>query len=193
MRDLKALDPDKAAAYADAYDLFVSEGLRFTAGGAGAINANAKLYDTILNPFGAVDKTQVVFEDLPKNSPHYDAVRLLYEEGIMQAASATRFGVDDEANVGELALALYALGIGDISDPEEALATLQQYGIMAGAGEAGDALSAKTAVQGLKQFTSAVQAEYPSGISAEGETMTRGELADLLMQYLVAMGWVTDD
>ncbi len=193
MRDLKALTADRIRGYADAYDRLVAEGLRFTAGGAAAVNANAGLYDTILNPFGAVDAAEIVFDDLPEDGEYYETVRFMFENKLMYPVEETRFGTDDTATVGDMAIALHALGIGDIENAEAALATLQQYGIMITAGAAGDAISGKTAVQSLRQFTKAIEESYPSDIKAAGETMTRAELADLLMRYLLAMGFVEDD
>ena len=55
MRELKALTPEALHAYAEAYEKLMESGLRFTAGGAAAIGANAELYDAVLNPFGTVD------------------------------------------------------------------------------------------------------------------------------------------
>ncbi len=193
MRDLKGLTADRISGYAEAYDKLVSEGLRFTAGGASAINANAELYDTILNPFGAVDSSTVVFEDLPEDSEYYEAVRFMFENKVMYPREETRFGADDTATVGDMAIVVYALGIGDNDDPADALSTLKEYGIMTAAGEPDDALSGKIAVLALRQYTMAVGEKYPSEVKAEGEEMTRAELADLIMRYLVGMGWVEDD
>ena len=64
MRALKALTPEEVQEYADVYRNMMDNGTRFTAGGASAINANADLYDVILNPFGSVDASEVEFEDV---------------------------------------------------------------------------------------------------------------------------------
>jgi len=53
MRSLKSLTADKVAAYADLYTALVEKGLRSTAGPSSAIEANADLYDAILDPFAA--------------------------------------------------------------------------------------------------------------------------------------------
>ena len=55
MRELKALTPEALQAYAIAYEKLMESGLRFTAGGAAAVGANAALYEAVLNPFGTVD------------------------------------------------------------------------------------------------------------------------------------------
>ena len=190
MRDLKGLSPDTVQSYAAVYDKLVADGLRFTAGGAGAIGANAELYDTILNPFGAVDSSEVEFTDLPEGSEHYDAVRLVFEEKIMLPAEQDRFGVDDPATVGDVGVVLYALGIGDAPDPQEALDTLGQFGLLSDAGAAGDPISGEKTVAALSQFTKLVGASFPSSIKAAEGGMTRGELAELVVDYLTAMGWI---
>ena len=193
MRDLKTLTPEKAAQYAAVYEKLVSDGIRFTAGGTAAIEANAELYDTILNPFGAVDSSAVEFEDLPEDNEYYETLHFMFENQLMSPAEETRFGVDDKATIGDMAYALYALGFGENAEPAEAISALQEYGIMAGSGDVGDAISGKKAVQSLKQFTMAVGMQYPAEVTAEGEDMTRGEFGELIMDYLVAMGFVEDD
>ncbi|MBR0207266.1 MAG: insulinase family protein [Oscillospiraceae bacterium] len=190
MRDLKALTPDTVKGYSEVYDKLVKEGLRFTAGGAGAINENAELYDTILNPFGAVDITEIELDDVPEGSEHYDAVRLVFENRIMLPAEGTRFGVDEPATVGDMAIVLHALGIGDVSDPQEALDTLSQFGLLTDAGAAGDPLGGEKAMQALRQFTLLLGTKCPSSVRAEEGGMSRGELAELVRSYLIAMDWI---
>ena len=193
MRDLKALTPEKAAQYAALYEKLVSDGVRFTAGGTAAIEANAELYDTILNPFGAVDSSAIEFEDLPEDSEYYETLHFMFENKVMYPREETRFGVDDTATVGDMAIVVYALGIGETDDPAEALSTLQEYGIMAGAGDVNDPISGKKAEQALKQYTMAIGMKYPAEVKAGGEEMTRAELGDYVLRYLVGMGWVEDD
>ena len=55
MQSLKAMTPDDLAGYTDIVRKLVEEGGRATFGGAAAINADAELFDSILNPFGAQD------------------------------------------------------------------------------------------------------------------------------------------
>jgi len=193
MRDLKTLTPDKVQGYAGAYDKLISDGLRFTAGGAGAINANADLYDTILNPFGAVDSSEVEFDDLPEDSAYYETLRFMFENHLMYPVGETVFGVDDEATVGDLAIALYALGIGDISDPEAALSELKKYEIMSTAGDAGDALTGKLVQRALNEFCNAVGESYRMDMSATSDPMTRAEMGELLINFLYDHGWIEDD
>ena len=192
MRDLKALTPEAVQGYAAVYEKLVADGVRFTAGGAGAINANAELYETILNPFGAVDASEIELDDLPEGSEHYDAVRCMFEEKLMYPVEGTRFGVDEPATAGDMAIALYSIGIGPTSDPQTALDTLGDYGLLTDAGAAGDPISGASAVKALRTFTKLVGESYPSGIQAAEGKLTRGELAELVYDYLLAMGWIEE-
>lgn len=53
MRQLKALTPEGVKGYAGMYEKLAESGMRRTAGGATAIEANAGRFDVILDPFGA--------------------------------------------------------------------------------------------------------------------------------------------
>lgn len=53
MRQLKALTPEGVKGYAGMYAKLAENGMRRTAGGAAAIDADSGLFDTVLNPFGA--------------------------------------------------------------------------------------------------------------------------------------------
>ncbi|MBO6011581.1 MAG: hypothetical protein J6P71_07280, partial [Oscillospiraceae bacterium] len=132
MRALKGLTPASLQEFAALYAAMVDEGVRFTAGGAGAINANADLYDAILNPFGSVDSTEVKFTDATEDYEHYEAVRFVFEEMLMAPVGEDIFGVDEDATVGELAGMLYALLDGDPAAQDEAINTFVQYGIVPG-------------------------------------------------------------
>ena len=108
----------------------------------------------------------------------------------MLPAEQDRFGVDDPATVGDVGVVLYALGIGDAPDPQEALDTLGQFGLLSDAGAVGDPISGEKTVAALSQFTKLVGASFPSSIKASEGGMTRGELAELVVDYLTAMGWI---
>ena len=58
MRQLKAVTPETLKNAAEIYRKAWENGNRSTAGSAAAINANADLYDVILNPFRAKDLLQ---------------------------------------------------------------------------------------------------------------------------------------
>ncbi|MBQ3482329.1 MAG: insulinase family protein [Oscillospiraceae bacterium] len=194
MRDLKTLTPEKIKDYAPAFDALVSGGLRFTAGGAGAINANAGLYDVIYNPFGSADKTQIVFEDLPEDSEYYEAVRLMFEEGLMLPAGETVFDVEGDALVGDMAYALYALGFGEAPPSVDAArAALGEYGIMVSNAANDAALSGNGAEDALASFSPAVGLPYQRSGSATDEALSRGEFAEVFVQYLLDEGIIEDD
>lgn len=186
MRALKALTLETLQDYADIYAAMVDEGVRFTTGGAGAINANADLYDAILNPFGSVDSTQVEFTDVTEDYEHYEAVRFAFEEMLMSPVGEDVFGVDEDATVGELAGMLYALIGGDAAAQDEAIDTFAQYGILPGDGIAEAVLTGANADAILASFSAAVGAPYsPAG--AGNEAVTRGELAQLFLDYYDAL------
>ena len=187
MRELKSLTPEKVQEYAALYEKLVDEGMRFTVGGAGAIAEYADLYDAVLNPFGAVDSSEVELEDVPEDHEFYEAVRFVYENGIMDPAEETAFGVNNTTTVGDLALALYRIGIGDSSDPQEALETLAQYGILAGKYKAGDPLTGKIVNRGLADFSAAIGVDFRNDPNAGEQPITRGQLAQLLMDYLLPL------
>ena len=183
MRQLKNVTPEALAQYADVYAALSEKGVRSTVGGMGAISANEDLYDVVLNPFGSVDSTQVAFDDLPEDEPRYEAVRFAFEEGLMAPAGDTVFGVEDGATVGDLCGALYVLIGGDMYAPEDGLATMQQYGIVDAAAQVDDALTGSACEQILSVFTTAIGMEYTPDAEAGEEVMTRGDLAQKVLDY----------
>lgn len=187
MRELKALTPESFAAYAGAYASLMGSGLRSTAGGAAAINANADLYDAILNPFGSVDTSQVVMADVPEGSEHYDAVRYVYENMLLGMLDEENFGVDAEAILGDLAGALYAVIGGDASAREEAVALLVSNGIVPAESTADDVLTAAGLEETLASFSGAIGVPYTPAEGADETVLTRGELAESLMAYVSAL------
>ena len=194
MRDLKTLTPEKLHDYASAFEALVSGGLRFTAGGAGAINANAELYDEIYNPFGSADKSQIVFEDLPEDSEYYDAVRLMFEEGLMLPAEETVFDLESDALVGDMAYALYVLGFGETPPTVDgARGDLGYYGIMSSLGENDASLSGNAAEDAFASFSKAVGAPYQRSGSATDDALSRAEFAQIFVQYLFDEGFYEDD
>ena len=187
MRDLKTLTPEKLADYAALYQKLVDNGVRFTAGGASTISQNEELYEIVRNPFGAVDSSQIAFDDLPEDHPHYEAARFMFENLLMLPAEETRFGVDDEATVGDLAATLYALIGGDVSVPDEAVEFLAGYSIVTKKTHADDALTGKKADKILTSFSEAAEVDYTSDENASEDVLTRGELAEILMAYVNAL------
>ncbi len=184
MRQLKQLTPDDVRGSAAMYTLLSDNGSRMTAGGAAAINECADMYDAILNPFGAVDNTQVELTDAPEGSAHYEAVRFAFEEGFMDPRAEDAFGVDEPATLGDLYAAVNVL-IGGGRDAQEALDTLAGYGLA----DANADLSAPIAPGDAWELFSALVGERlePLTQTADPEAVTRGELAEMLMAFLNGM------
>ena len=180
MRQLKAVTPDTVAKYADLYAKLDAEGEKFTAGPASAVNAEAGRYEAILNPFGAVDNSQVTLTDVNEGDAHYEAIRYVFENGLMKPASETAFGADDPATEGDAVAALYVLAGGGSADVDEAIAAFEQYGL--------------TDVEPDKAITGAGADELLSWLAGGAWTgeggdaeLTRGELAERLMAFSEAM------
>ena len=175
MRQLKSVTPETFARYAAMYQGMIDNGVLFTAGAASAVNANAQLYEAVLNPFGTQDATQVELTDVPEDHPNHDAVRFAFENNLMLPLTEDVFGVDEPATNGDLLGAMYAL-MGYGPDAEEALATFAEYGL---ADPATD-LAAAAPTQDIFGLISAlVGQEVPA--TTEAESVTRGEFAQILM------------
>ena len=97
--------------------------------GASATEANAVPYANIFYPFGEVDPTTVEFTDCTAEHPYYDHVRFAFENGMMLPTGETTFGADDQANLGDFAMACYIL-LGGGQNPAEAVAYFAQFGIV---------------------------------------------------------------
>ncbi len=184
MRELKSLTPERFAAYGEAYTALMENGLRATAGGAAMINANADLFDAVLNPFGSVDTSQVTMADVTEGSEHYEAVRFVYENRFMAMLDEESFGVDAEATLGDLAGALYAVIGGDASMQDDAVDFLASYGLVAPDSTAADVLTAAGLEETLVNFSAAIEVPYEPNAGADDSVLTRGELAEALTVYL---------
>ena len=183
MQELKALTPEKLQDYAKNYAAFLENGVRFTAGGAGAVNANADLYDSILNPFGSVDNSQVEFADVTEDYEHYEAVRFVFENMLMTPATDAAFGVDLDATAGDLADMLFMIGFGAApSSHEEAIGELAAYGIFPEDMTPDAVLSGADVEDILSIFSEAIGAPFEAE-EASAETLTRGELAERFLSY----------
>ena len=183
MRQLKDVTPETLENYAEVYKAMSEKAVRSTVGGMGAISANEDLYEAVLNPFGSVDASQVAFDDLPEDHANYEAVRFVFEEGLMAPAGETEFGVDQAATVGDLCSSLYVIIGGDMYAPEDGLATLAQYGIVSADAQVDDELTWADCEQTLAVFTMAIGMEYTPDAEAADEVMTRGELAQKVLDY----------
>ena len=167
-----------------AYEKLIENGIRVTAGGAAAISAQADLYDEILNPFGAVDTSDLEFTDVPEGHEQYDAVHFVFENGLMASLEDETFGVEEDATVGELAGALYGLLGEDPEAQEEAVAFLAQYGIVPASASADTPLTAKQAQDILTTFSAAVELDFTPDKNATDKGLTRGDLAVILTDYV---------
>ncbi|MBR3274793.1 MAG: insulinase family protein [Clostridia bacterium] len=181
MRQLKQLTPGTVHADAGLFTKLMENGARLTAGAASAINENAALFDAILNPFGAVDNTQVELSDVTEGSEHYEAVRFAFEEGFMAPVSDTEFGVDAPATEGDLLAALYVL-VGGERDANEALAAFVEYGLVTTDTD----LNAPILPEDIWGLLSAVVGETvdPMTETASPDAVTRAELAEAIMAFV---------
>ena len=189
MRQLKAVTPETVKAAADLYQKAWDEGVHSTAGSAAAINGNADLYDVILNPFGAKDASQVDLADVPEGSEFYEAVRFVFENGLMAPLSEDAFGVDEASTAGDLFAALYVIIGGSPNAPEEAMEYLGQFGLVPEGLEADTVLTHGMSDTIFVAFGAAIglplQADEPN--ETTDQPITRGEMAqqiDMLASVL---------
>ncbi len=180
MRQLKQVTPETVAKYTDLYAKLDSDGAKFTAGPASAINAEADRYEVILNPFGAVDYSQQGFDDVPEDAEYHDAVMSMVESGMLVPASETHFGAEDPATEGDLIAAMYVMIGGGSADVDAAIETFAQYGI--------------TDVEPEGAITGQVVDDMFNWISdglweGEGSTeqVTRAQLAQMLSDFMAAL------
>ena len=181
MRQLKQVTPETVRADAELYAKLMADGTRVTAGAASTINANADLFDAILNPFGAVDATQVALDDVAEGSEHYDAVRFAFEHGFMGPVEGEDFGAALPATKGDLLAALYVL-VGGERDANEALAAFVEYGLVT----ADTDLTAPILPEDTWGLLSAVVGEEvpPMTQTASADAVTRAELAEAIMAFV---------
>ncbi len=184
MRQLKQVTPETVRVDADLYAKLVENGARMTAGAASAINENAELFDAILNPFGAVDATQVALDDVTEGSDHYDAVRFAFEQGFMGPVEGEDFGADLPATKGDLLAALYVL-VGGERDANEALAAFVEYGLVTNDTD----LGAPILPEDIWGLLSAVVGEEvpPMTETASPDAVTRAELAEAIKAFVEGM------
>lgn len=185
MQQLKSVKAEDLSKYVAAYANLVQNGVISTAGGASAIEANAALYESIINPFGAVDPTTVEFTDCTAEHPYYDYVRFAFENGLMLPVGDTTFGADESATLGDFAMACYVL-LGGGQNPEEAVAYLAQYGIVP-AEAASTALTHEQLVAYTVNFATAlgvpVTADLLPAFEDAAAPATRAETAMMLVSF----------
>lgn len=180
MRALKTATPESLKQFAAYIADMMNTDIRGTAGGAGAVNANAEIYDVILNPFNAVDMSSVEFEDVPEGHELYEAVHFVVDSSLMAPLSDTVFGVDEAATVGDYVAAIYAMLGGPAGDPEGARAWLAGYGLVA----ADEDLDAPLNEQLFCDIMQALGVGYTT--DTPDVAVPRGDLADVLYQLNAA-------
>ena len=181
MRQLKQVTPETVRADAGLYAKLLENGARITAGAASTINENADLFDAILNPFGAMDATQVELKDAAEGDAHYEAIRFAFEQGFMAPLSEDDFGANEPATQGDLLAALYVL-VGGNRDANEALAAFVEYGLVTNDTDL-DAPILPEDIWGL--LSAVVGEEVPPMIeTAQSDVVTRAELAEALMAFV---------
>ena len=183
MRELKQVTPESIQAAADVFQKAWDTGYKATAAGAGAVNANADLYEAIMNPFGAVDAGSVALTDVPEDREDYAAIRFAYENGLLSATGDGAFLPDEPATAADLYAALYVLIGGAPGAAEEALEVLPQYGLAPQV--AGDTpLTFGLRDQVMAAFGAGVQMPLPAiGEGRTEEVMTRAQLAQDLTMF----------
>jgi hypothetical protein len=176
---MKQVTPETVKASAELFRTLWEKGYRGTAAGAGAVQANADLYEQILNPFSAVDAGSVTLADVAEDREDYEAIRIVYENGLMSLTGENTFSPDDPATAGDLIGALHLLAFGaPAASAEEAAATFTQYGLVPAGVAAGDALTYGLRNQIMSAFGGAVGIPLPAiGEDQADEVMTRGQLA----------------
>ncbi|MBQ6374760.1 MAG: insulinase family protein [Clostridia bacterium] len=192
MRELKSITPEKVHAASEMYRMLVENGYRATAGGAAAIDAHADLYDVILNPFGVIDRSQAQLPDVVQDDPHFDAIRYVFDNGLMSALQDGRFGVSEPASVGDLALALCAM-IGMPQDSAEtAIGLLTEYAILGNDVDSGDELTHDLSAAAIRALADAIGAGYTGGPDADGSSITRAELAEEIYTFAGSLNEAAD-
>lgn len=185
MKQLKSLKAEDLSQYVAVYEKLVANGARSTAGGAGAIEANAALYEAVINPFNAVDPSSIEFTDCTSEHPYYDYVRFAFENGLMLAADDSAFGAEDAGTLGDFAMACYVL-LGGGQSPEEAVAYLAQFGIVPAA-DVNTALTHEDLVGYTVSFATALglplTAEMLPAFEDAAAPATRAETAMMLVTF----------
>ncbi|MBQ6173767.1 MAG: insulinase family protein [Clostridia bacterium] len=181
MRALKSLTVESIAGYSDVYAKLAETGVRSTAAGASTIQANAEMYDAVLNPLGVVIGEEEAVADVPEDHPHAAAIAAVLDAGAMSAEGGA-FRPDEPATVADMAYAFYVLGMGDKpADGASAYETFTQYGLLLGSADPAAELDYVTLNAELKQFLKGGYGfDFTETLSGDGDIATRGELAGIL-------------
>ncbi len=191
MKALKGIKAEDLSKYVDMYNNLIANGAIITAGGAGAIQANAALFEATINPFGAVDPSSIAFEDCPEEYPLYAEVRHAFEKGLMAPNAETVFGVDAPATLGDFAAACYVMLGGGLA-PEEAIAYLGQFGVVPADGAATQPMTRLEMVTYMAYFNMALGAPVEGAALPECADAAEISADDApLLGWAVANGYLT--
>lgn len=178
MRAYKSVTPETVRASAEVFKLLAEKGPHGTVGPIGALQENADLYDTVINPFHTEDLTQAGFEDVAEDNEHYEAIRFAFESGMIAPKADGIFAPDDPATVRDYLGGLYILLGGGSSDAEACREFLAGYGIVS----ADEDLDAELTEEFLCRVLNAVAGQEILTTDTPDAIVTRGDLADLYLQ-----------
>ena len=178
MRAYKSVTPETVRASAEVFTLLAEKGPHGTVGPIGALQENAGLYDTVINPFHTEDLTQAGFDDVTEDNEHYEAIRFAYESGMITPKADGIFAPDDPATVRDYLGGLYLLLGGGTADAEACRDLLAGYGIVS----AEEDLDAELTEEFLCRVLNAVAGQELMTTDTPDAVVKRGELADLYFQ-----------
>ena len=178
LRAYKSVTPEKVRDSADVYKLLLEKGPRGTAGAIGALQENSGLYDVIMNPFHTEDLSQMTFTDVAEGSEHYDAIRYVFENGMMLPKEDGIFAPDDHSTVGDYLGALNVLFSLGSCDPVEARETFAAYGLV----DADQDIYAELHEDLLCSIINNATGQTILTVENADAAISRAELADLLWQ-----------
>ena len=191
MQQLKGMKAENFAAdYAPLIRALVDNYSYYTSGSASAIDKVSDYFLVIHNPFGVESREDVVLSDINEESPYYDALNFVFQEGIMANVSDTEFGAELPATLGEVAQT-FCLLIGYELDQAQSIGLLSQYGILPNADPAtGLSLDDLNGIQNnfrgaVGLGTSSAMLQTVTGLGVDpATTATRAQLA-LTVMYMV--------
>ena len=184
MQEMKQVTPESVRTAAELFQALNEKGYRGTAAGAGTIQENAALYEAVLNPFQAVAAGDVTLEDAGEDREDYEAIRFVYENGLMGLKGENSFAPDEAATAGDLYAALYVLIGGTPNAAEEAMGTFSQFGMVPEGTAADSELTFGLRDQVMSAFGTAIGMQLPAiSEGRDAEAMTRGQLAQDLMMF----------
>ena len=176
MRALKTATPETLKQFAACLADMLNTDIRGTAGSASVINANAAVFDTVLNPFNVEDLSQVAVTDVPEDHEHYEAIRFSVDNGFMSLREDGSFGPDEPASVGDFLGGLYPLISGGAADAQACKDMLVEYGLVQEDQDLNAVLS--------EGFLCSLMTALGAGFSTDDAeaAVPRADLADLFFQ-----------